>query len=214
MAIEPRRGCGYRKVGGLYLVGGLLAAPCDRLPFPLCQCPACGADVKPARGWTWIRPAGLMGAHQSPCTCHRGGGVLTCPVCDPLYVAERAGLLWVGGRFYDAAAFIAEARERGVSRRIAHVPRGFVLGGTWVYLAHRNAVIPQDCSQVREWWTPGIIAAFLPLRLEQLLWQSEATPERVAELSAHGITAVPVPDGDKDHMGTVYDDPTLARSIP
>jgi hypothetical protein len=22
MAIEPKRGCGYRKVGGLYLVGG------------------------------------------------------------------------------------------------------------------------------------------------------------------------------------------------
>lgn len=30
MACEPKRGCGYRKVGGIYLVGGGIGVPCDR----------------------------------------------------------------------------------------------------------------------------------------------------------------------------------------
>lgn len=37
MAIEPRRGCGYRKMGGLYLVADALGEVCHRLPFPLQQ---------------------------------------------------------------------------------------------------------------------------------------------------------------------------------
>lgn len=35
MAVETKRGCGYRKIGGLYLVAGNLSEPCDRLPWPL-----------------------------------------------------------------------------------------------------------------------------------------------------------------------------------
>ena len=31
MASEPKRGCGYRKIGGTYLVGGGIGIPCDRL---------------------------------------------------------------------------------------------------------------------------------------------------------------------------------------
>lgn len=34
MASETKRGCGYRKVGGMYLVGDYIRVPCDRLPFP------------------------------------------------------------------------------------------------------------------------------------------------------------------------------------
>ena len=33
MAIEGKRGCGYRKVNALYLCGGCLDTPCDRLPL-------------------------------------------------------------------------------------------------------------------------------------------------------------------------------------
>lgn len=205
MAIEARRGCGYRKVGGLYLVGGILSAPCDRLPFPLEHCPACGAGVKPARGWTWISPFRLLADHRPGCTC---SSVIHCPVCRPESAGLRAGLLWIGGAFYRTAdAFLTEAREQGISRRVARLPRGFVVGGTWVYLAHRHACTPPGCDAVPEWQRPGIIAAFLPLRVEQLVWRSDATDERVATLAKQGITAVPVPDGDRDHMGTVYDKP-------
>ena len=41
MAIEPRRGCGFRKTGGLYLVGDNQGQPCCRLPIILHVCPAC-----------------------------------------------------------------------------------------------------------------------------------------------------------------------------
>lgn len=54
MAIEARRGCGYRKVGGIYLVGGGIGVPCDRLPYPLTVCPCCSQGVKQGRGWTWV----------------------------------------------------------------------------------------------------------------------------------------------------------------
>lgn len=35
MAVEARRGCGYRKAGGLYLVASGMGSPCHRLPIPL-----------------------------------------------------------------------------------------------------------------------------------------------------------------------------------
>ena len=54
MAIEQKRGCGYRKVGGLYMVGGGIGVPCDRLPYELTVCPCCSQGVKQSRGWTWI----------------------------------------------------------------------------------------------------------------------------------------------------------------
>jgi len=41
MAVEPKRGCGYRKIGGLCLVSGGGGMPCDRLPMVLDVCPAC-----------------------------------------------------------------------------------------------------------------------------------------------------------------------------
>ena len=56
MAVEAKRGCGYRKEGGLYLVGGGLSAPCDRMPYPLDRCKTCGGGIKFTRGHTWLQP--------------------------------------------------------------------------------------------------------------------------------------------------------------
>src|SRR5260370_22228167 len=53
MAVEAKRGCGYRKAGGLYLVGGGIGLPCDRLPYEIHECPCCHMSVlgeKPAKG--------------------------------------------------------------------------------------------------------------------------------------------------------------------
>jgi len=64
MAREGPRGCGWRSAGqegvGIYLMGGLLAEPCERLPFPLHECRTCGGGIKPSRGWTWIEPDELF----------------------------------------------------------------------------------------------------------------------------------------------------------
>jgi|GEM_PF-2940968 len=56
MAVEARRGCGFRKINGLYLVGGGLSAPCDRMPYRLDRCPTCGEGVKFTRGHSWLQP--------------------------------------------------------------------------------------------------------------------------------------------------------------
>jgi hypothetical protein len=45
MAVEPKRGFGYRKVGGIYLVSGGKGRPCGCLPIPLHTCPSCRADI-------------------------------------------------------------------------------------------------------------------------------------------------------------------------
>ena len=65
MAIEEKRGCGYRQVGGIYLVGDGLAIGCDRLPFPLGACPACGAGIHFTRSITEIDAIQLFGPHDS-----------------------------------------------------------------------------------------------------------------------------------------------------
>ena len=56
MAVEARRGCGYRKVGGLYLMGGTGGMPCCKMPIPLHVCPTCHGGIKQTRGWSWIDP--------------------------------------------------------------------------------------------------------------------------------------------------------------
>jgi hypothetical protein len=57
-------------------------------------------------------------------------------------IGQRAGLLWVGEKFYKHSHdWMAEAGKLGISRRIQTVPHGFVCGETWVFVAH-NHVVP------------------------------------------------------------------------
>jgi hypothetical protein len=204
MAIEPRRGCGYRKVGGLYLVSGDAGLPCCRLPLRLTVCPCCGAGIKQTRGWTWINPVLLFGESYKP-ECN------ACPAGNPARMGERAGLLWIGAQFYPTAAhFEAEASAMGISRRIAAIPRGFKVGETWVLLAH-----PKACAPDAEGRTAGVFRIFRPERIEKILTESQATAAELAKLAEEGITPVIVPDGDRDHQGSVYDDEdlTLTREL-
>ncbi len=61
---ESKRGCGYRKQGGLYLMAGGPSAECGKLPLELTVCPCCGAGIKPARGWTWVNAEALFASKQ------------------------------------------------------------------------------------------------------------------------------------------------------
>jgi len=45
----------------------------------------------------------------------------------------------------------------------------------------------------------GIFCAFIPKRVEKLIWESQATPEELEKLEKRGITPVLIPDGDADH---------------
>ena len=59
MSVEERRGCGFRKVGGLYLVGKGEAVTCDRWPLPIKPCPTCGDQSEFMRGIAKINPKAL-----------------------------------------------------------------------------------------------------------------------------------------------------------
>lgn len=151
MSVEARRGCGYRKVNGLYLVAGGLGAPCDRLPFPLDRCRTCGGGVKFTRGHTWLQPdffsphEGLEDAPGSLCSDEG-----SCPVCRNREDFGPHLLLWVGRGHYSPESYLDESRRLGVSRRLSALPKGLVVGETWVLLAHPDAVPPREpktCTQ-------------------------------------------------------------------
>lgn len=80
MGSEIKRRCGYRKVGGTYLVGECSPSPCDRLPIPVGLCPVCGQGVEFSRGWTQISPDRLLSHHEAPAGCLCDD---TCPACHP-----------------------------------------------------------------------------------------------------------------------------------
>jgi hypothetical protein len=63
MAIEPERECGYREVGGLYLVSGGGGFTCDRLPLPIEACVTCGEEPRFNRGIAKIRPSNRWAVH-------------------------------------------------------------------------------------------------------------------------------------------------------
>lgn len=205
MAVEAKRGCGYRKVGGLYIVSEPGGFNCCSLPLELNICPCCGGGIKQARGFTWVNPGLLFQKHEvmKP-GCHSG-----CPVANPAMLGERAGLLWVGEKFYASpAAFDKEAATLGISKRIASLPRGFVVGETFILLAHPKAVLKtvegNELIPKME-LSPGVFRIFRPTRIEKILNQSMATEVELARLEKAGITPVIVPDDDPDHMGSVYD---------
>lgn len=222
MAVEARRGCGYRKIGGLYLVSGNVGQSCDRLPFPLHVCSTCGQGIKQSRGWTWVNSYKLFDGNHKGCKERR---TWTCVICDT--PPERAGLLWTGGKFYKKTDdFMNEARTMGVSRRISAIPKGLKLGETWILMAHPKAVynvdIPSDDKFeffnttteeiVKEKWTPGIFTAFKPTAIEKIITDLQAKDKTfMEEIEAHSkkvgveIKPVIVPHDDPDHQGSVYD---------
>jgi len=235
MAIEPIRGCGYRKVGGLYLCGDYIPVSCDRLPLPLTTCPVCGQGIKVSRGFTEINAYRLWGPHdRQPRPCDgsltfseveaRCGVICTdrfrpCHVCDPK--DEPAYIMLVGaGNYKTPDDFLDEAHLMGISKRIPFIPKGLELGKTVVYLAHPKAcevkvpaVMQQAMAIVEESETKqprlleaernekklGIFCAFIPQRVEKLLWESQATPQELEQLEKRGVKPVIVPNGDKDH---------------
>lgn len=225
---EPKRGCGFRKPGGLYLVCDGLSTPCGKLPIPLTVCPCCGAGIKHSLGWTWVNARRL--AEGVECTNEDCSGA--CPLHTP---PEKAGLLWIGESFYKSPLdWMNEARLLGVSRKIASVPRGFKVGEDWVLVAHRKATIIsascqcepceyckdntcgadgccdecgravapdaicKKCNNVT--YIPAIFHAFKPDRIEYIVKGSE-TEDELDELERRGLTLVKLErtDGQDKH---------------
>lgn len=200
MAIEAKRGCGYRKVGGLYLVASPAGFSCCRLPLPLKVCPCCNQGIKQARGWTWIDPVQMFGPLLE---CK---APFPCPAADPSRMGATIGLLWIGEQFYPTPEhFMREANMQGISRRLAAVPKGFKAGETWVAFAHPKGMLDDAAGEM----VPAVISFVRPRGLERIVTQTDydtKDDEREAD-AKRGVVWVPVPDDDPDHMGSAYDKP-------
>jgi hypothetical protein len=117
----------------------------------------------------------------------------------------KGGLLWIGARFYPTIeAFEAEARALGISRRIAAVPRDFVLGKTYLLLAHPHGVI-KPTGDLTAKYVPAIFRVWKPERIERIYKESERGCGAARADIEKGITPVFFPDSDKDHAGSCYD---------
>ncbi|MBA7590028.1 hypothetical protein ES708_32127 [subsurface metagenome] len=187
------------------------------MPFPLTVCPVCGQGIKVSRGFTEVNPYRLWGRHQD---CQ--DNFRPCCLCDPK--DEPAYIMRVGEKYYTPESFVWEALAMGISKRIPFIPKGLELGKTVIYLAHPKACevkVPAVMQQAmaivsdqpgeshieqprlleaeRNEKKLGIFTAFIPQRVEKLVWESEATPEELENLQIRNITPIVVPDGDKDH---------------
>lgn len=184
---ESARGCGFRKPGGLYLVGGGFNKPCGLLPHPLKVCPTCGSGIKPTRGWTWVDAESLFGDRECSNMTQNGPNACdACPVMKTIAVDDRSGLLWIGGSYYESPGdFNREAAAMGISRRLSAVPKGFQPGKTIVLLAHRKAgdvECPECvgtgfgcevCEGEGSIKGPAIFGAFIPTGLEYVVKGNE-----------------------------------------
>jgi hypothetical protein len=185
---DTERGCGWRQPSGLYLVADGPNTPCGRMFLSLTVCKSCGQGLKPSRGFTWVTiPEAVL--HEEPQVCGERH-CAACPLC-PTRAQERVGLLWCGEAFYPTPQdWIREAHEQGVSRRIPALPKGLVLGETWVLMAHRKAIMGVGkAGEVV--YTPGIIQAFRPTAAEYVVTGKESEEELDAMVK-RGITPIRV----------------------
>jgi hypothetical protein len=239
MAVEAKRGCGYRKAGGLYLVGDLSdAVPVDYLP-------AC-VDYAQTRAAEWASPARLL-ASVPP------------GEAEGFRRRERALLMWVGETHYSPASFLAEARRMGVSKRIAAIPSDAQPGDPialahpaamtvtaetaepWPQTVHcgrcldvpvataltnglRNAAGKQLVQRKDGTAAPralpthdplhvaGVFCLFTLQAVELVLPRSVASdPEIVRRCAARGVRIVSVPDDDPDHVPAGWKLPSWLR---
>ena len=153
---DSKRGCGWRKEGGIYLMGDGLGQPCGKLPVPLDRCPCCGQGVKATRGWTWVDADALViqarKCAQTAISCD------ACTLRDGNSIG-RSGLLWIGTKYYATPAdYCKESGAQGISRRLSQIPKGLKIGETWVLLAHRRC-IARNCQSCGGFGWLGIFDA-------------------------------------------------------
>lgn len=202
-AYEEKRGCGYREVNKLYLVSDGPGIVCPSLPLMFKPCPSCGYEPPQYRDFQWILKAYIQEIREpTGKACEP-----TCPICYPSQNTQvRYGLQWVGARYYTPEEFMKEAHDMGVSKGIKQIPKDLVLGETWVLLAHPKACYdiapnpdPEDEEKYIQVRTPGVFYGFIPQRVEVLVYESQATPEKLKELGDKGLTPVIIPDDGTLH---------------
>ncbi len=210
MAIESKRGCGYRSVGSTYAMLTKPKRSCDRLPFLLEVCPCCGEDYKFSRAIRIIDPGKMLGGNHKHCNCSSD-----CPVCNfeiykGIYCTEDTQhfLEWIEERHYvTPTEFIVEAGYLGISRKMKNgVPGGMIPSESIVFLAHKKVI--QDGNEYK----PGIFGIYMPIHFEHICTESELhtlrtkpysrkdRTQQLKNLEKKGVKLIAVPDNDPDHL--------------
>lgn len=219
---EGARGCGFRKVGGMYLVSDGPVSGCGKLPVPLdalnvFECPCCGerTQLPPDYGIRLSRAPRMLHNPELlwrglPCASSgRNGMCTTCPLSNA-YETGPALLVTVGETYYATPEdFAKESRQMGISRRIPQVPQGFVVGETWVLLAHSKAISkvemqdrdPETGQLYMEpkpvtVYSAGVFSMFRPRRIEIVVDGTEPD-EKIDDMLKRGLTPVLVHNPDK-----------------
>jgi len=200
MAVEAKRGCGFRKAGGLYLVSDGLSEPCERLPIPVVPCPCCGERIQQVRGFQWVTREYALKAAK-PCSGSGEHSHRSCAVCTPdVATQEKYGLIWVGEQFYPTMDdWAKEAMKLGVSKRVSAIPKGVEIGVTWVLVAHPKGMTNPTPKDKDDLFAPAICSAFRVKRIELIVTPSMKVQKWVKDLVKKGVTLVEVPENDPDH---------------
>jgi len=218
---ESERGCGYRKIGGLYLVSDPGAQlHCDGLPLPLEACGCCGFKPSFSRNLQKIQASYITQAEQNLHNEHPVSktnpylGECSCPGNCQICFSEGLGffgLIFVGAQSYTPETFIKEAIKMGVSKRIPELPSWLKLGETWIFLAHMKTPKQETLEEMKQnglhmteqtETAPAIFYGFKPQRCEMPVWKEDISAEEILKLESQGITPVlldKTPENMKKH---------------
>lgn len=184
--VEQQRGCGFKKPGGLYLIGGASSSSCCQLPFPLTVCKCCGQGIKFSRGFTWIT------TDLFPGTCSEKIGSIAFDKCILSDCSHRMGLMWVGESFYKTPShFMTEAWKLGISKRIAAVPRDCEPGKTWIALTHKKCITSYPDSGGDPVMLPGVFMLFKVMAIQYVVRDTDSEKE-LQKLQDNGIELIRV----------------------
>jgi hypothetical protein len=160
-------------------------------------------------GWTWIDGDAILAAAPE-CRLQQSVTCATCTLSN--MKLGKCGLLWIGESFYKTPGeWTDEAVKLGISRRISAVPNDFVLGETFVMVAHSKAIpLPDNlcgislnsfgvtCMRQKEHdgecdalWdrAPGVFQIFKPTAIEYVVKDGDSD-EKLEKLVKRGITPV------------------------
>jgi len=218
MAVEAARGCGFRQVGGLYLVADGMSASCGMLPIPLDLCPLCGHGIKQARGLQWVHYKLLHEFVVHRCKekhcahCRIGNPVGEIELGGVTETVSRLtpewhyGMIWIGATHYASAqTFTKEALELGVSRRVKAIPKGLVVGETLVLVAHPKGYPPDATHKDPR---PGVFHAFVPKAIDLIVTPAMREEDWVKRYEQKGVRLIEVPEDDPDHNRRLGRPPT------
>jgi hypothetical protein len=195
---QVTRGCGVRKVGGLYIFCEGKQSECYRFPMALPEeCPCCGEKLRQIRSIRIIDPHKLWG----DCTdvthpCHK----YKCFVCFP---PKKAGLMWVGKEYYTPEHFVIEAGCHGVSKRIPALPVNLGIGDR-LYFVHNEAFPRVDENMRKIENRAGVFFASTITAFHKIINEKQADDaEYINGLVESGITPVlEIEDGSDEYTRT------------